>query len=258
MQVATFGPSSGWAGKTITYENGVFVLQDHGPVSAAEVMRYDEQGQLVWTNDGTRAWVASRAQGPAGNATTNVSAAAPAGTAAKAPAKPQTEEDPERSRALKRSQRGCLTAIAVVVVIAVAIAAVAYWPRHHAPTWDNVVASIQNGPAVQTLTGMSDAEVAQNMVFSDTFTLPKDTLVQIMGVANTAGGELTSTVLVSGFVVPSSVPQDAADVGNNLSTSRSFACGDKDAYLEMPAGTYYVGAVGSGHVWNLFVSTQTK
>ena len=64
MLIATFGPSTGWAGKTITREGDVFILQDHGPITAADVMEYDRQGQLVWANDGTRAWVGFRAQSP--------------------------------------------------------------------------------------------------------------------------------------------------------------------------------------------------
>ena len=64
MLIATFGPSTGWVGKTIIFENNVFVLQDHGPITASDVMRYDQQGHLVWANDGTRAWVGARAQAP--------------------------------------------------------------------------------------------------------------------------------------------------------------------------------------------------
>jgi hypothetical protein len=62
MLVATFGPSTGWSGKTITYENNAFVLEDHGIVDAATVMEYGRQGQIAWATDGTRAWVGARAQ----------------------------------------------------------------------------------------------------------------------------------------------------------------------------------------------------
>jgi hypothetical protein len=65
MLVATFGPTTTWVGKTITFEDDTFVLQDRGPISAGDVMRYDQQGHLVWENDGTRAWVGSKAQGAA-------------------------------------------------------------------------------------------------------------------------------------------------------------------------------------------------
>jgi GYF domain 2 len=61
MLVATFGPATGWSGKTITREGDVFTLQDHGPITAGDVMEYDRQAPLVWANDGTRAWVGSLA-----------------------------------------------------------------------------------------------------------------------------------------------------------------------------------------------------
>jgi hypothetical protein len=44
MLMDTFGPSTGWAGKTVTEEGDALVLQDHGPISAADVMEYDRQG----------------------------------------------------------------------------------------------------------------------------------------------------------------------------------------------------------------------
>jgi hypothetical protein len=54
MLIATFGPATGRVGKKITHEGEVFVLERHGPISAADVMEYDRQGHLVWVNDGTR------------------------------------------------------------------------------------------------------------------------------------------------------------------------------------------------------------
>ena len=65
MLIATFGPSTGWLGRTIVFENNVFVLQDHGPISPSDVMLYDQQGQLVWVNDEMRAYVAGCAQATA-------------------------------------------------------------------------------------------------------------------------------------------------------------------------------------------------
>jgi hypothetical protein len=57
MQIATFGPSTGWAGRTIDYEDGRFTLQDHGQIFARDVMSYDAQGHLVWPYSGMREWV---------------------------------------------------------------------------------------------------------------------------------------------------------------------------------------------------------
>jgi hypothetical protein len=60
--VATFGPGTGWAGKKITHEDGQFVLEGSGPVSAAQVLALDRAVPLVWAVQGTRAWVGSLAQ----------------------------------------------------------------------------------------------------------------------------------------------------------------------------------------------------
>jgi hypothetical protein len=60
MLIATFGPSTGWAGKTITYENDVFALEGFGPITSHDVLAYDAQGHLLWATEGTRAWVGAR------------------------------------------------------------------------------------------------------------------------------------------------------------------------------------------------------
>ena len=62
MLIATFGPNTAWVGKTITFENERFMLEDHGPIAPADVMEYDRHGHLHWANDGARAWVGARAQ----------------------------------------------------------------------------------------------------------------------------------------------------------------------------------------------------
>lgn len=65
MLVATFGPSTGWVGKTITFENEQFLLEGHGPIAAQTVLEYDRLGHLTWAYDGLRGWVASRAKATA-------------------------------------------------------------------------------------------------------------------------------------------------------------------------------------------------
>lgn len=57
LVVATFGPTTAWCGKAILFSDGLFVLQDHGPIVAADVLTYDRQGHLVWAYDGLREWV---------------------------------------------------------------------------------------------------------------------------------------------------------------------------------------------------------
>ncbi len=66
MLISTFGPSTAWCGKTITFENDGFVLQGHEPISASDVLRYDREGHLVWVDDWTRAWVAAKTQAMSG------------------------------------------------------------------------------------------------------------------------------------------------------------------------------------------------
>lgn len=61
MLIATFNETTGWAGKTITYDDEQFVLEGHGSVSPKNIMKYDEKGQLTWATDGARSWVGSRA-----------------------------------------------------------------------------------------------------------------------------------------------------------------------------------------------------
>jgi len=54
--VATLGPRTGKVGKTITYENHQFVLEDGGPLAAEAVLELDRQGHLVWAYAGLREW----------------------------------------------------------------------------------------------------------------------------------------------------------------------------------------------------------
>jgi hypothetical protein len=48
MAVATFGPTSEWAGKKITREGDVFVAQHHGEISPTAIMGNDRQGRQIW------------------------------------------------------------------------------------------------------------------------------------------------------------------------------------------------------------------
>ena len=63
MIIATFGPSTGWAGKTIDYDSGLFTLEGRGPISAGDVLVYDQQGHLVWAYAGLREWMQQLAGG---------------------------------------------------------------------------------------------------------------------------------------------------------------------------------------------------
>lgn len=56
MLVATFGPTTAWEGKQITYDGGRFVLQGYGEVPPAALVDYDRQGHLLWVSPEMRDW----------------------------------------------------------------------------------------------------------------------------------------------------------------------------------------------------------
>ena len=62
--VATFGPTTSRAGKTITYERGQFVLEGDGPITPEAVLEYEEQDHLVWAYEGLGEWVQAVASRP--------------------------------------------------------------------------------------------------------------------------------------------------------------------------------------------------
>ena len=62
LVVATFGSTTAWMGRTITFCGGRFVLEDHGAIAAADVLVYYAQGHLVWAYDGLHEWVYQLAQ----------------------------------------------------------------------------------------------------------------------------------------------------------------------------------------------------
>jgi len=124
MLIATFNDTTGWAGKKITSEGEFFILEDHGPISAQDVMQYDRQGHLVWANDGTRAWVGSKVGSkPASavssppNATTPVVGGSP-------PSGARAADSPFASlkKAVSEHLLLLIVAVAAVVIVGVVLA----------------------------------------------------------------------------------------------------------------------------------------
>ena len=87
MLIATFNSTTGWVGKTISFEGNHFVLEAHGPITASDVLEYDRQGQLDWAYDGLGEWVASVAMQTQPAAAPLMGAAAWGGAAVAAPAR---------------------------------------------------------------------------------------------------------------------------------------------------------------------------
>ena len=126
MLVATFNQSSGWFGKTITWEDGVFTLEGRGTVTPKSVMDYDAGGLLEWAPGGMRGWVDALADGVPAGPPTPVPAPAPTVVhvySAEASRLPASAVGPVRVVATK--QRMPRWAVLAIVAVAVAIAVVA-------------------------------------------------------------------------------------------------------------------------------------
>jgi hypothetical protein len=126
MLIATFGSSTAWEGQKITWDEGRFLLEGHGPIGAEDVMEYDRQGHLVWESVGTRAWVGSKAASAARvgarrrGADHRSEAAASAETAAASqPGEAvQSGSESRRSTVLKRIT---MVAIGILVIVNTAL-----------------------------------------------------------------------------------------------------------------------------------------
>jgi len=55
--IATFGPATGWVGRTITYDGRGFYIDGIGRVTAKGLLSYDEQSLIDWSHEGVREWV---------------------------------------------------------------------------------------------------------------------------------------------------------------------------------------------------------
>ena len=93
----------------------MFVLEGHGPISAADVMEYDRQGQLVWANDGTRAWVGAKASQSSVPMTPGASSGSPLATSST----PDRHRAPLLAALSQHLLLAIVLAVAVVAVVAV-------------------------------------------------------------------------------------------------------------------------------------------
>lgn len=135
MLIATFGPSTGWAGKTIDYEGGVFTLEGHGQITASDVLAYDQRGDLEWAYDGLREWVASQSSSQTALPTSVESGSLMGAAVASGPA----------GAPPKKHRTGLIIAIVVaaVVVLILIIAAIG-----SIGSMDKAAGTAENTPAV--------------------------------------------------------------------------------------------------------------
>ena len=126
MLIATFAETTGWAGKTITWDDGVLTLEGQGAVTSKAVMGYDAGGLLDWAPGGMRAWVDSLADGVP--ATPPAAAPPPKATVVHvyttaSPATPPPPVAPVRVvRAKRGTPRWVFAVVGVVVVLGIAAA----------------------------------------------------------------------------------------------------------------------------------------
>jgi S1-C subfamily serine protease len=114
--LATFGPSTAWAGRRISREGDFFILENHGPIAAHDVMEYDRQGHLVWVSDWARAWVASKRSSDVGAPMADESG----GTAASTPGHAATWPPAAHARPSRRllPSRHALAVLVIGLVVA--------------------------------------------------------------------------------------------------------------------------------------------
>ena len=89
MLVATFGPTTAWAGKTITWDGNQFVLEGYGRIPGSALVDYDQQGHLQWASAELRSWAWAYAHWEASG-----SPGAQAATQTQAVAQPLTAAQP--------------------------------------------------------------------------------------------------------------------------------------------------------------------
>ena len=65
MIIGTFGASTAWVGRTVTYDGHQFAVEEVGPTTPQAVLQYVQQGHLAWASEETRGLTMSLAQSPA-------------------------------------------------------------------------------------------------------------------------------------------------------------------------------------------------
>ena len=68
MIIATFNSTTGWVGRTINHDDGVFTLEGHGSITAQDVLSYDQAGHIEWAYDGLKDWMCQLCQSAAESA----------------------------------------------------------------------------------------------------------------------------------------------------------------------------------------------
>ena len=219
MIIATFGPGTGWAGKTITYDAGVFAFEGHGVLSAGDVMEYDRQGYLLWATDGTRAWIASLTQ----------------------PAQAQQAQAPQ-SRHIPGWAYALLAGAVVLVVFAAIVLPIMSGSKAKQAAAGGA-SSAPVGAMVQVF-AWPGGGASNDIRNSAPFTLQ--------------GGHQRVTVLSQPITTPYAMPAqgwtiEAADGGSQMEMINPASFGASQSDLYLPAGSYYLSSNTIDCTWTLTV-----
>lgn len=119
MLVATFGPTTAWVGKSITWDDDRFVLEGYGRIPAAALVDYDQHGHLQWASAELRSWACAYAHWEAGAAQAQPYAAAQAQpyAAAQPQAQPWTGGQPAAAGGPAGSKKP-FPAWAIILIVA--------------------------------------------------------------------------------------------------------------------------------------------
>jgi type II secretory pathway pseudopilin PulG len=234
MLIATFTPSTGWAGKTITYDGRQFVLEGFGPVTAAAVLDYDGQGHLEWSSEQAKELVVTTA-----------------GAQPVAPASPsQTSAVPASAR--KKSISPVLVVVVVAIVAVIAIIAIA-----GAMSSSNGAAT-QAGSAVQG--AQQDLDQAQSLV--TVFTWPgggADNDIRNSSPFTLQGGHQVVTVTSTPAGSDPSMTSlgwtlESADGAGEMEMLDPASTGTAQSDYYLPAGSYYLSSNTIGATWTVTVA----
>lgn len=236
MLIATFGPSTGWAGKTIDYESGVFTLEEQGQISASNVLSYDRQGHLEWAYGGLREWVAAEAQ-QTRPIVAPLMGSAVGGAASSSPA---TNRRPLLIAAV------VVAAVVAIIVIVAAISSVGSTDQAAGPTGTTAAAAPASGTmtAVFTWPGGGASNDIRN---SKPFTLE--------------GGHQRVAVSSQEIVTEYSMSTqgwtiESADGGSEMEMVNPASFGESQSDLYLPAGSYYLSSNTVDCTWTLTVSEE--
>ena len=144
MVIGSFGSTSGWAGREIDYDNGLFSVNGEA-LSLADLLAADQQGLIVWAYDGLQQWAqqlstaqsAVPAPAPLAEATPapvvpGLAPAAPEASGPGVPAAPSPDRKSPPTRRRLRTRTKIIIGVVGAFVILTAIGAIgnAVAPSH--------------------------------------------------------------------------------------------------------------------------------